>query len=493
MIKMKCNYLLFIVSLFLITTIKPVMADILTLKTGWNTIPDYIFFSEVRTQCDIQAIFGYDNGWKGEWETFDSIDLSDSTQNRGAGYFVNVAGDCNIDYTMPAAVPGLDYPITLKQGWNLITGVRDTQILKASENAPCNYYKWIYHWDKMKQDYDPLLAINQMQQGEVYWVYVWEVGCKLSDGTRSARSTRVFHCVDGTPEGQCSSFEKPKYCINGRLIYMCSACSCPEGQCQMDGTCTSASTPSYCKPFQLSGKTYVKGDHESKIDIVFILQPSLTTHDEKSFKFLIYNNYLHPLFSEDPLNKYEDKFNIYYVTDPAKDCEKPKTCKLPSRLSECSFADIKAVVFPTYRGKSNIELPIRPSYLIDDNTMSALSGAGFAHLLGHALFGLPDEYCCYGEYYQNYPYPSLFKSREECETYVKEQNLASGCEQVCLSGSLPGNIGIGCIDWYRVSGNSIMYTDIKSLGLGNALPFIELSENNKLRINWFLNNFENIL
>ena len=51
-------------------------------------------------------------------------------------------------------------------------------------------------------------------------------------------------CTDGTLNGQCSS-EKSKYCNNGILVDNCVLCSCPQGECQFDGTCKEPKQISY--------------------------------------------------------------------------------------------------------------------------------------------------------------------------------------------------------------------------------------------------------
>ena len=58
------------------------------------------------------------------------------------------------------------------------------------------------------------------------------------------------------------------------------------------------------------------------------------------------------------------------------------------------------------------------------------------HELGHSLFGLADEYCCDGGYWEAKPIPNIFESKQECERVKGEE-----CHQ------------IGAIPWWH-SGHS---------------------------------------
>lgn len=50
-------------------------------------------------------------------------------------------------------------------------------------------------------------------------------------------------CSDGTPYGECSVDDNPKYCDNGQLVDRCDMCPCEAGVCQTDGSCYENTPP----------------------------------------------------------------------------------------------------------------------------------------------------------------------------------------------------------------------------------------------------------
>jgi parallel beta-helix repeat protein len=164
----------------------------------------------------------------------------------------------------------------------------------------------------------------------------------------------------------------------------------------------------------------IKNGHPStKIDIVFVPDTDYGGNTKRfltDVKFLIQNGY----FGATELNNNRCKFNFYYYAqagDYQPVCQK---WDLPQNYSaDCSFADSAAIIF-TGGGRA-----------CSSSVFSAPPGntTVIVHETGHKIFGMADEYCCDGGYFQpKAPHPNIFHSNSDC---TSKSETPANCRNFC--------------------------------------------------------------
>jgi parallel beta-helix repeat protein len=168
-----------------------------------------------------------------------------------------------------------------------------------------------------------------------------------------------------------------------------------------------------CVPIIKNGKT------SDKIDIVFVPDNDYggnTAQFITDVAALIANGY----FGATEINNNRCRFNFYYYTqagDYQAVCQK---WDLPQNYStDCSFADSAAIVFTgggrACSGSVFSTPPGNPRIVV--------------HETGHKIFGMADEYCCDGGYFQpSSSQPNIFHSQANCQSL--SENPAS-CTNFC--------------------------------------------------------------
>lgn len=167
------------------------------------------------------------------------------------------------------------------------------------------------------------------------------------------------------------------------------------------------------------------GPHEKKYDLTLI--PSKYGGDLEKFT-ADSENALEAVFSTPPFNTLElySKFNIFLYNGEAE-CEiaggKPPEnrawkCSMPKEYYEaCPFAD-QATVF--------VNSELRAGKSGNPIVASAGERSILVHELGHSTFGLADEYCCDGGYWEKEPQPNIFKTMQECKQSTNKQCFELG-------------------------------------------------------------------
>jgi hypothetical protein len=120
------------------------------------------------------------------------------------------------------------------------------------------------------------------------------------------------------------------------------------------------------------------------------------------------------------------RFNFWYMTDTGS--TGPDCNNSPPYIFNIigAFSDIAAILHTD---------PFRDCSTGKVFSSEPTSYRTFAHESGHSLFGLADEYCCDGGYWQPNPWPNLYKSRENCEEDAKYQGWPPSDCQVFYRGS----------------------------------------------------------
>jgi hypothetical protein len=161
----------------------------------------------------------------------------------------------------------------------------------------------------------------------------------------------------------------------------------------------------------------LNGDTKDKIDIVFIPDVDYGGNIANFLvdaKDLIENGYL----GASEIFDNRCKFNFYYYPNAADYQPVCNFGALPSDYySDCSFADSAAVIFSAGRACSSSYFSVTPR---DYNTV--------VHETGHKIFGLADEYCCDGGYFEPSPNPNIYHSLADCQS---DSVNPSGCVNFC--------------------------------------------------------------
>ena len=183
------------------------------------------------------------------------------------------------------------------------------------------------------------------------------------------------------------------------------------------GTCSA------CVPYLYNG------DPSGKIDIVFVPDEDYNGNMTRFYddvKDIIYDGY----FSNSDYKNNQCKFNFWVYPHEGEYREVCEAWDLPSGYdTDCAFADSAAIVFQSSkRACSGGGLFSTPAY----------SPKVVVHETGHKIFGMADEYCCDGGYWQpSDPYPNIYETKASCQA---KSAIPNSCYNYCPEQKCwPGN------------------------------------------------------
>ena len=253
------------------------------------------------------------------------------------------------------------------------------------------------------------------------------------------------------------------------------ACDCNDGfkgptetGADCGGTFCLAPCPA-CIPLLENGK------HSDKIDVVFIGNGSyaanMTKLVEDAMNLIFLGYYGDPI-----LNSSNSKFNFYYHNTTGA---LPGLCRntVPNNVwNDCSFADSVAIIHEFgWR-----DCATGKAFSIGRNQYHTLR-----HESGHAIFGLADEYCCDGGYWQPSPNPNIYSSLSNCQNDAPNLGLnASACTNYCAAGTMCNWRGTGmqaCCGsgWWKLDPDTC-----------NMLNGQRYQSGCQRRVNWVLNKYK---
>ena len=163
----------------------------------------------------------------------------------------------------------------------------------------------------------------------------------------------------------------------------------------------------------------VTGVPSERLDIVFIAdEDSYTGSDDTSFLTDIGETMRDSYYRYGYYNRYQHLFNFWIsrqtgaVDGDTSNCPNPsgtdRNVELPADWNEnYAFAEAGAIVHTDcFR-----EFARSPIFTVEPGERASTP----SHELGHRAFGLADEYCCDGGYYQRLFFPNVYETLEACE------------------------------------------------------------------------------
>jgi hypothetical protein len=181
------------------------------------------------------------------------------------------------------------------------------------------------------------------------------------------------------------------------------------------------------------------GPRSSRVDIVFVPNrrtcpttgacSNYTTAADPAFLTAVRSVILNAYYSWDIFLRNQDGINFWIARDMGN-YEELCNHTLPANWgNDYAFADAGAIVH------DNV---LRDCARHGDRIFSSepTSLAVFLHETGHSPFGLADEYCCDGGYFQSDPLPNLYRNIDECRRdigHLQEINpalTAAACREV---------------------------------------------------------------
>ncbi len=226
------------------------------------------------------------------------------------------------------------------------------------------------------------------------------------------------------------------------------------------GICPAQCPNTNCMPI------YYNGNSADKIDIVFVMDSDYGG-DTNKFLIDVDRQITKGYFGAEEFAENKCRFNFYYHTgigDYRPVCE---AWDLPATISQdCPFADAKVIVFTGNGRACSGEVFSTP----------AMGTSVVVHETGHNIFGMADEYCCDGGYWQPAaPYPNIFNSKSACQS---GSTNPAGCTNFCPEVKFwPGTpeAKAQCEAYYKSKGNSNLLYECdcdkyaKHFGLDNML------------------------
>lgn len=166
------------------------------------------------------------------------------------------------------------------------------------------------------------------------------------------------------------------------------------------------------------------GPRSSRIDIVFIPdRDNYSGPNDARFltdvSFVIENAY----YAEDLFLSNQDKLNFWIAMDRG-DAERDCEHEPPSNWDDAyTFADVGAIVHTDmFRDCAPGGMRVFSSEPSELRT--------FIHETGHVPFGLADEYCCDGGYFQADPFPNLYDELGDCREDARSlDRFADACRE----------------------------------------------------------------
>ncbi|NYZ73598.1 thrombospondin type 3 repeat-containing protein [Candidatus Micrarchaeota archaeon] len=215
------------------------------------------------------------------------------------------------------------------------------------------------------------------------------------------------------------------------------------------GTCPA------CVPILYSGSP------SAKIDIVFVPDKDYYG-DMKTFLSDVDNIINQGYLKAEEFNDSRCKFNFYYYPQAGEYKEVCAAWDLPpAEKVDCAFADATAIVF-----KSNKRACSSGVFSLPSNDPKTA-----VHETGHSIFGMADEYCCDGGYWQpDAPYPNVFDSKATCQAgSASPSTCLNYCpEKRCWPG--PATSIATCRNYYKSKGWDPDECDCKAWAKKNGMP-----------------------
>jgi hypothetical protein len=150
----------------------------------------------------------------------------------------------------------------------------------------------------------------------------------------------------------------------------------------------------------------------------------------------------------DPLPaNYQDYFNFYYYYDPSSPADAFDGCSgsVPDGYwKNVTFSDVVVILYPSYHGlyADSSSQPTGCTQINGPGRSQMKAPADQERIVrletGHALFGLDDTFCGNTYYWQNEPYPNVWKSLAACQADALAGNRdPSLCRQIQSFDSPP--------------------------------------------------------
>ncbi|HEV8404496.1 MAG TPA: hypothetical protein VGQ13_01190 [Nitrososphaera sp.] len=154
------------------------------------------------------------------------------------------------------------------------------------------------------------------------------------------------------------------------------------------------------------------GSRGSSIDIAFVPdRDSYSAADDTDFATDV-QTAINVYYGEIEFLEHQDQINFWISQDMGDaDNDDGSSCELDTPDNwddDYAFVDSGAIIHTD--GFRDCAQP-------DDRIFSSdfVTPRTFIHETGHSPFGLADEYCCDGGYFQNDPFPDLYEELDDCE------------------------------------------------------------------------------
>jgi len=170
------------------------------------------------------------------------------------------------------------------------------------------------------------------------------------------------------------------------------------------------------------------GPKSSRIDIVFIAdRDNYSGPDDSQFLSDVRSVIQDGYYSEDLFLSNQDKLNFWIAMDMG-DAEPDCDFDAPSNWDDAyTFADVGAILHTD----SFRDCAPGGERLFSSEPFSLKT---VLHETGHRPFGLADEYCCDGGYFQVDPYPNVYDEPEDCQADIANLRVLD----LRLGGYKPG-------------------------------------------------------
>ena len=209
----------------------------------------------------------------------------------------------------------------------------------------------------------------------------------------------------------------------------------------------------------------VSADFAEAIDVVFIADTDfngINTDFIAATTNLLNQGYLSSLPFAQHVRPWRGLWNFYVTYQTAHGATRPCNGVPANWTSLRAVVDNGVIVHKT---------PLRDcAYVGPENgaMMSVTAGdlPTLLHESGHGVFGVADEYCCDGGYFESSgipPQPNVFSSLDHCQTNATSHGWPmTDCTQFCSFGGQ-------CIPWWRSDdGNDLMQTGLAGDDYGRS-------------------------
>lgn len=156
------------------------------------------------------------------------------------------------------------------------------------------------------------------------------------------------------------------------------------------------------------------GPRSSRIDVVFVPDKDSYSGPLDGTFLADVGTVINAYYGEDVFLRHQDKFNFWIARDTG-DAQNDCDTEPPDNWDDdYTFAEAGPVVHRD--GGIRDCHPGGETYFSGNATRmdGGRLGRVFLHETGHQPFGLADEYCCDGGYFQADPFPNLYEEPEDC-------------------------------------------------------------------------------